>query len=125
VNFSGSETGTIYLVATPNYDPATHILSFPDLGFDLQTKAWMLKAAKWMFNGQITEMIRRRATYNFSKFISDSKTRIQSELSRDMGNGITSQVTIQNLDIQAIYPTSEKLIIRTLSTGQVKVKVVM
>jgi hypothetical protein len=85
----------------------------------------MLKAAKWMFNGQITEMIRRRATYNFSKFISDSKTRIQSELSRDMGNGITSQVTIQNLDIQAIYPTSEKLIIRTLSTGQVKVKVVM
>ena len=125
VNFSGSETGTIYLVATPNYDPATHILSFPDLGFDLQTKAWMLKAAKWMFNGQITEMIRRRATYNFSKFISDSKTRIQSELSRDMGSGITSQVTIQNLDIQAIYPTSEKLIIRTLSTGQVKVKVVM
>jgi hypothetical protein len=125
IDFSGSETGTIYLVATPTYDPATHELSFPDLSFDLQTKAWMLKAAKWMFNGQITEMIRRKATYNLSKFISDSKNRIQNQLSRDLGNGITSQVNIQNLDIQAIYPTSEKLIIRTLSTGQVKVKVVM
>ena len=118
-------TGRIYLVATPAYDPATHELSFPDLSFDLQTKAWMLKAAKWMFNGQITEVIRKRATYNFSKFIADSKTRIQTQLSRDLGNNISSQVSIQNLDIQAIYPTSEKLIIRTLSTGQVKVKVVM
>jgi len=125
VDFSGSETGTIYLVATPAYNQATHELSFPDLSFDLQTKAWMLKAAKWMFNGQITEMIRKRATYNFSKFITDGKAKIQAQLSRDMGNNITSQVTIQQLDIQAIYPTSEKLIIRTLSTGQVKVNVVM
>jgi len=125
VNFSGSETGTIYMVATPAYDPITHVLSFPDLSFDLQTQAWMLKAAKWMFNGKITNMIKEKATYNCSKFISDSKIRIQSQLSRDMGNNITSQVSIQNLDIQAIYPTSEKLIIRTLSTGQVKVNVVM
>jgi len=125
VDFSGSETGRIYLVATPTYDAATHELSFPDLNFDLQTKAWMLKAAKWMFNGQVTEMIRRRATYNFSKFIADNKTRIQSQLSRDLGNNISSEVSIQNLDIQAIYPTSQKLIIRTLSTGQVKVKVGM
>lgn len=125
VNFSGSETGTIYLVATPTYDQARHILSFPDLSFDLQTQAWMLKTTKWMFNGKITNMIKEKATYNCSKFIGDSKTRIESELSRDMGNNITSQVTIQNLDIQAIYPTSEKLIIRALSTGQAKVKVVM
>jgi len=125
VDFSGSSTGTIYLVGTPTYDPATHELSFPDLSFDLQTKAWMLKAAKWMFNGKITDMIRQRATYNFSQFIGDSKTRLQKELSRDMGNGIHSEVMIQELDIQAIYPTQEKLIIRTLSNGQIKVKVVM
>jgi len=125
VDFSGSNTGTIYLVGTPTYDAATHELSFPDLSFDLQTKTWMLKAAKWMFNGRITEMIRQKATYNFSKFIADNKTRLQSQLSRNLGNNIRSDVTIQDLDIQAIYPTSEKLIIRTLSTGQIRVKVVM
>jgi len=125
VDFKGSSTGTIYLVGTPTYDPVTHELSFPDLSFDLQTKAWMLKAAKWMFNGKITDMIRRRASYNFTQFIADSKTRIQKEMSRDMGNGIRSDVTIRDLDIQAIYPTEEKLIVRTLSNGQIKVKVVM
>jgi hypothetical protein len=125
VDFGGTNTGTIYLVGTPTYDPKTHELSFPDLSFDLQTRAWMLKAAKWMFNGKIAEMIRGRASYNLSKFIADSKTRIQSELSRDLGNGIHSDVNIKDLDIQAIYPTSEKLIIRTLSDGQLKVKVVM
>ncbi len=125
VDFSGSSTGTIYLVGTPTYDMATHELSFPDLSFDLQTKTWMLKAAKWMFNGKITDMIRQRATYNFTQFIADSKARIQKEMSRDYGNGIHSDVSIQDLDIQAIYPTQEKLIIRTLSDGQIKVRVVM
>ena len=125
VDFKGSMTGTIYLVATPTYDPATHILSFPDLTFDLQTQAWMLKAAKWMFNGKITDMIRQRATYDFTKFLADSKTNLQSQLSRDMGNGIHSDVLIKDLNIEAIYPTQEKLIIRTLSNGQIKVKVVM
>lgn len=125
VDYSGSSTGTIYLVGTPTYNPATHELSFPDLNFDLQTKTWMLKAAKWMFNGKITDMIRHRATYNFSQFIADTKVRLQKELTRDMGNGIHSEVNIQDLDIQAIYPTQEKLIIRGLSTGQIKVKVVM
>ena len=125
IDFSGSSTGTIYLVATPVYDPVTHILSFPDLTFDLQTKAWMLKVAKWMFNGKIVDAIRQKATYNFTKFLADSKTRIQKEMSRDYGNNISSEVTIQDMDIQAIYPTVDKLVIRTLSNGQLKVKVVM
>jgi hypothetical protein len=125
IDFAGSNTGTIYLVGTPTYDPATHIISFPDLSFDLQTKAWMLKAAKWMFNGKITNTIRERSSYNLTQFIADSKKRLQKELSRDLGNNIHSEVTIKDLDIQAIYPTSEKLIIRTLSDGQLKVKVVM
>jgi hypothetical protein len=125
VDFKGSSTGTIYLVGTPTYNPVTHELSFPDLSFDVQTKAWMIKVAKWMFNGKITDVIRQKATYNFTKFIADSKNRLQSELSRDLGNNIRSEVTIRDLDIMAIYPTSEKLIVRTLSNGQIKVKVVM
>jgi len=125
IDFKGSNTGTIYLVGTPTYNAATHELSFPDLSFDLQTKAWMLKAAKWMFNGKITDVIRQKATYNFSKFIADSKAKLQSQLSRDLGNNIHSEVTIHDMDIQAIYPISDKLIIRTLSNGQIKVKMVM
>lgn len=125
VDFKGSTTGTIYLVATPAYDPATHTLSFPDLAFDLQTRAWMLKAAKWMFSGRITEMIKRRAMYNFSQMIADNKARLEKELSRDYGNGIHSDVSIQDLDIQAIYPAPDKLIVRTLSDGQIRVKVEM
>jgi len=125
VDFGGSTTGTIYLVGTPTYDAAKHELSFPDLSFDLQTKTWMLKAAKWMFNGRITDMIRQRAIYNFTKLIADNKTELQKQLSRDMGNGIRSDVSIQDLDIQAIYPAQDKLIIRTLSDGQIRVNVVM
>lgn len=125
IDFSGSNTGTIYLVGTPKYDAMNHELSFPDLSFDLQTKAWMLKVAKWMFNEKITNMIREKATYNFTSFIADNKARLQKELSRDYGHGVHSDVLVQDMDIEAIYPTKEKLIIRTFSDGQIKVKVVM
>lgn len=125
VFFSGSNNGVIYLVGTPTYDAVKHELSFPDLSFDLQTRAWMLKAAKWMFNGRITDAIRQKSIYNFSKFIAENKVRLQSQLSRNMGNNIHSDVTLQNMDIKAIYPTTEKLLIRTLLDGQVKVKIVM
>ena len=125
IDFGGTTTGTIYLVGTPVYNTANHELSFPDLSFDLQTRAWMLKTAKWMFNGKITDVIRQKATYNFTKFLADSKVKLQGQLSRDMGNGISSVVTIHDLGIQGIYPTADKLVIRTLSNGQVKVNVVM
>jgi hypothetical protein len=125
VDFSGSNTGTIYLVGTPSYNASTHVLSFPDLEFDLKTKAWMLKTAKWLFNGKITSMIRQRATYNFSSFMADNKTKLQSQLSHDMGNNARSVVSIQDMDIQSIYPTSQKLIVRTLIDGQIKVNVAM
>lgn len=125
VDFGGSSTGTIYLVGTPTYDPVTHELTFPDLTFDLQTKARMLKTAQWLFNSKITDMVRQRATYNFTKLLADNKIELQKELSRDMGNGVRSDVIIKNLDIHAIYPTQDKLVIRTLSNGQIKVKVVM
>lgn len=125
IDFGGTTSGTIYLVGTPTYNTSTHELSFPDLSFDLQTRAWMLKTAKWMFNGAITEAIRKKATYNFTKFIADSQKQIEKQLSRDYDNGIHSDVTISNLDIQTIFPTQEKLIVRTLSTGQLKVKIKM
>lgn len=125
VDFKGSNTGTVFLVGTPTYDPVKHVISFPDLAFDLQTRAWMLKAAKWMFNSKITDMLRQRATYNLSSFITSSKTRIEKQMSTDMGNGVHSDVTIQDLNIEAIYPTTGKLIVRTLSRGQIKVKVAM
>jgi hypothetical protein len=125
VNFSGTNTGTIYLTGTPTYDQKTHELSFPDLNFDLKTKTWMLKAAKWMFNGVITDMMRKRATYNFSSFIADSKERLQKQISQGFGSNIQPQVTFNTLDIQAIYPTAEKLIIRTQLNGNIKVNMVM
>jgi hypothetical protein len=125
VNFSGTNTGVIYLTGTPTYDQKTHELSFPDLNFDLQTKAWMLKAAKWMFDGTITRMMRERAKYNFTNFIADSKQRLQKQISQGFGQNIQPQVNFRTLDIQAIYPTQEKLIIRTLLNGDIKVKMVM
>jgi hypothetical protein len=125
IDFKGSNTGTVYLVGTPTYDANTHVLSFPDLTFDIQTRSWMIKAAKWMFNEKITRMIREKATYNFTQLLNDSKAKLQSQLSRDMGNNIHSEVSINQLDIQNIYPSADKLILRTLTNGQVKVNMKM
>jgi hypothetical protein len=57
--------------------------------------------------------------------MADNKARLQKEMSRDLANGVHSDVSVQDMDIQSIYPTAERLIVRTLIDGQIKVKVVM
>jgi len=84
----------------------------------------MLKTTKLLFNGKITRHD-PPARYQFAKLIVGNKLELQKELSRTMGTGIRSNVIIKDLDIHAIYPTQDKLIIRTVSDGQIKVKVVM
>ncbi len=125
VTFSGSSSGTVYLVGTPTYDTTTHILSFPDLTFDLNTRAFLLKTAKWMFNGMITDMIRKHATYNFTEMLNTNRAKLQTNLSTDMTANVHTDVTINSMDIQSIFPTAEKLIVRTISSGQIKVKMTM
>jgi hypothetical protein len=125
VDFKGSMTGTVYLVGTPSYDPVKRVISFPDMNFDVYSKNWMIKFAKWMFNEKITNMIREKATYNLTQFLNDSKTRLKTELSRDLGNGVKSNVYLDDVNIDAIYPTTDRLILRTFSKGQIKVNVVM
>ena len=125
VDFKGSMTGTIYLVGTPVYNPQTRELSFPDMNFDIQTKSWMLHAAKWMFSNKITDAIRDKAKYNLTQFLNDSKLKLQTQMSKDMGNGVRSDVTITDLNINNIFPVADKLVLRTYSSGQIKVKVVL
>lgn len=121
IDFKGCRKGTIYLVGTPNYNSITHEVTFPDLAFDIKTKNLLLKLAKWIFNDKITTALKDKAKYNFTKILDDSKVKLQTELNRNISDNIKTEGTVNDLNIEEIYPTKEKLMLRALSKGQLSI----
>ncbi|OFZ16911.1 MAG: hypothetical protein A3D92_10555, partial [Bacteroidetes bacterium RIFCSPHIGHO2_02_FULL_44_7] len=80
VEFSGDKKGTLYLTGTPKFDAEKQHLSFPDLTFDLKTKDALLKSAKWLFNGKITNALRDAASMDLRPHLRTLRTSLNASL---------------------------------------------
>jgi hypothetical protein len=123
VDFIGSRKGTVYFTGTPTYNHENHELSFPDLTLDLKTKDILLKLAKWLLNDKFTQTVRTNATYNLTGFLNDTKKRLNGEINRDLGDGISSKGEVIDLDIAEIYPGKSSILLRAFSKGKLEIKI--
>jgi len=121
VTFKGTRKGSIYLVGTPSYNPISHVLTIPDIDFDLQTKSVLLKVAKWLLNDKIISELKSKSVYDLTFKINDEKTKFQSELNRNIGDNIRIIGSVNDLNIESIYPTSTQLQLRVISNGKLAV----
>jgi hypothetical protein len=120
VNFGGKRSGTLYLVGTPNYDSLSQQISFPDLTFDIETKNALLKSAKWMFNSKITDVMRENARFDLKPHLSDIKKMVQSEMNRELTEGVKLSGKIDDIQLVNIFPSATNLIIRVNAKGDMK-----
>ncbi len=84
VVFTGSKRGKLYLLGTPTYDPATRIIRFPDLEFDIRSRDALLKSAKWLFDKRLTEILRTKAEYNLTEQMELARVEIERQLNTPM-----------------------------------------
>ncbi len=122
LSFTGSKKGTVYLVGTPHYDAETHVISFPDLNFDVKSKSLLLNTAEWMFNDKITKTLREKAQYDLSEMLESSKARLQTELNRKLDGGISLNGQITDLNIMEIFPEQQHLMLRAITVGKLNVE---
>ena len=120
VGFEGKRKGTLYLVGTPVFDSIQQIISFPDLVFDLKTKNALLKSAKWLFNSKITDLMRTSATFDLKPHLIEMKKMIQKEMNREISKGVKLNGEIDSIELNAIYPNHQNLILRVNSKGEIK-----
>ena len=84
VVFAGSKKGRLYLIGTPTYDPKTHMISFPDLEFDIRSRDAILKSAKWLFDKKLTTILRGKAQYDLTDQLEMARKEIEIELNTPM-----------------------------------------
>jgi hypothetical protein len=123
VNFSGTNSGTIYFVGKPVYDNATHIIEVKDIDFDIRSKNALLKAADWLFNKRISNEIAKYTRFDLSSFIDSAKININKQLNREWVKGIRSNGSMNVINLIGIYPMKDQLIIRSNCTGDLSIKV--
>lgn len=123
LRFSGTNTGVIYLVGKPVYDPELRIISIADIDFDIKSKNVLLGSADWLFDKKITKEIAKVARFELGSYIDTAKLSMAKELNRSWMPGIRSEGQIGNIQLTGIFPLQQHLVIRSNCTGNLSVKV--
>lgn len=121
--FSGSAEGVAYLIGKPVYDAKAHILYMNDLDFDVKTKDKFLRTAKWLFNKKILNEIGKYTRFDLTTYLDSAKINLNNQLNREWIKGIQSIGNIDDINLVAIYPLNDFLVIRSNCSGNLFVKV--
>lgn len=121
VEFSGDKKGTLYLTGTPQFDPEKQHLSFPDLTFDLKTKDALLKTAKWLFNGKITDALRAAASMDLRPHLQTLRSSLTESLNTELETGVFMKGRVHKIDIRFIHPKADQIHMRVHNTGKLEI----
>lgn len=122
VDFSGSKKGTLFLTGTPVFDAEKQFLSFPDLNFDLKTKSALLKSAKWLFNGKITDALRSAAEVDLRPHLKSMKSTITESINTALDEGVYMKGQVHRLLIELIHPKESELFMRVHAVGRLEIE---
>lgn len=122
VNFRGSNTGTMYLTGKPVYDKQQRILELKEIEFDLKSKNALLKTAEWLFTRKIINEITAATRFELTSYIDTAKLKINQQLNNEWIKGVSSEGSIQDIQLINIYPLAKSLVIRSNCTGTLSVK---
>jgi len=123
VNFSGTNTGVIYLTGKPVYDKEKRVIEVADIDFDIKSKNILLGSADWLFDKKITKEIAKNTRFELGGYIDTAKVTINEQLNRELTSGVRSSGNIRDIKLIGIYPMQEYLVIRSNCTGELSVKV--
>lgn len=121
VDFDGKKKGILYLVGTPSFDSEKQFISFPDLEFDVETKSALLKSAKWLFDGKITELLRSSAQIDLKPYLNELKSTLNQDLKMELTEGVFMDGKIGDITITSIIPKMSELFIRINSKGTLSI----
>jgi hypothetical protein len=117
VQFSGSKKGTLYLRGIPEFDAEKQVIQLKTIDFDLETKALLLKTAKWLFSNKILEEIQKASKQDIKPLLNDAKAEINKQLNYTYEDFYFSG-KVDELKVLELYPLNETLMIRTKATGK-------
>lgn len=122
VHSSGDYSGWLTLSGFPSYSVKENHLEFQDVTFNLDTKNLLLKSAKWLLNGVLTNKLAGSMVYPLKEWLVALKKQLQSQLSNyKIQEGILLNGKVEHLDIKRAYLGDTTLELGVQIEGEVKI----
>jgi hypothetical protein len=111
VKVSGDARGTVYLLGTPRFDPATREVSVPDLDFSVESSNVLAGAADWLLHGELRDQARAAARFGVGERIDEIRRDVNEAINRDLSDDVHLAASIG-----AIHPVGVIVTPRSLAT---------
>jgi len=121
VDFIGTKSGTIYLVAKPVFDANNQQMRVDDLEYDLSTKNLLLKSAKWLLNETIRKKMQDAMTYDLKKDLDDAKRAVNKSLNSEISKGVVLKGGLEDIQVVEFQTQPKELFARIRMDGDISV----
>jgi hypothetical protein len=123
IRLSGGARGVVYAVGTPHYDPATDLITVPDLSFDLNSLGYLRHVAAWLVNGSLMGDIRARAQIPASGLLGDALVLANQEINRELTDGVWLRGQFAEARTLTVVAARRGLVVQARSTGQLRLEI--
>lgn len=111
VRFSGSFAGTLSFTGTPFYIPLSQTIELQNFDYALDTKNFLLKGAKWLFNKIILEEIKKYTIVNLAAYYKKAADNINALLNKEWTKGIQAVGNVELINITNVQAQDRQLLI--------------
>jgi hypothetical protein len=123
LELKGRARGTVNVVGTPSYDQATDTISVKDLGFDVNTEAYLGKAAGWLISGPLLEFVQKNAQFPAAALMAEVLELANKNINRELSDGIFLRGALSSAQPLAVQARREGLVAKAKASGKLWVEI--
>ncbi len=123
VDIGGAARGRIYLVGSPDYDPAQGQVHVPDLEFDVATLNVLVGGLDWLAHDELVGFLRERARWPMEDLTALASTHLQRGLNARLSETVRLEGAVDSVRVLGIHPTKESLVVHAAANGRAELLV--
>jgi hypothetical protein len=123
LDFTGSFDGTAYFTGKPMYNVDKKTIEIQNLDYDLQSRNLFLKTAKWLFNKQIINELKKHTAINMAAYYDTAAKTLNTWLNKEWTKGIRGSGNVNEVKLTAVQALPQHLLIRSNCSGKLAVSV--
>lgn len=122
--FTGDYTGSLYLIGTPKFDAQKNRIYLDNVDYDLQTKDFLLKSAKWLFDKTILKKMKESCVFPLDENVLAFKSMMNDQLKNyRMNPNVSIKGAVEDLKVTDIQLLKDKIKISITSKGKLNLDV--
>lgn len=123
IRLSGGASGVVYALGTPHYDPATDLITVPDLAFDLNSLGYLRQVAGWLVNGPLLDDLRSRVRIPATDLLDDAVALANREINRELTDGVLLRGTISEARTLTVVAVRQGLLAQARGAGRLRLEI--